>query len=70
MFKIVEKSEKCIFGPVKHEKFLQCLHVKIGGPVACFDLLVFTRGEFWPSGIVVAFFCLSVCLSTLSVSGW
>ena len=26
-------------------------------------LLVFTRGQFWPSGIVVACVCLSVCVS-------
>ena len=26
-------------------------------------LMVFTRGQFWPSGIVVACVCLSVCVS-------
>ena len=29
----------------------------------CFCETVFTRGQFWPSGIVVACVCLSVCVS-------
>ena len=31
--------------------------------VALWKLLVFTRGQFWPSGIVVACVCVCVCLS-------
>ena len=28
-----------------------------------FSIILFTRGQFWPSGIVVACVCLSVCVS-------
>ena len=28
-----------------------------------FDVFIFTRGQFWPSGIVVACVCVYVCVS-------
>ena len=56
-------------GPhICHRMHISCIYLYFIADCFTHVELIFTRGQFWPSGIVVACVCLSVCASVCAVT--